>query len=473
MSGRGGGRGRGAYFKAKYGGGRSRTDHAPYDASSSAAWAGDRPAPSPSSPSSWAFAPPRGDAAALRRTLQSLEGESFGRYKQLTGSWSLALPSGGAALLSIDHVQGDAYASPSRVRVFVPPPLARLPAWALACEARQTACADFLARSLAAAAGCRAGSYWQGLPSAQSQGSWGSEKGGQLFVDAPGQAVLRRTTVQLRSCAANQGGFGPSGGGAPSAPESTGVEARLSVALPGRGRSILGHQAAAILTQQLPEAVEAALLSSSLGLDDLRRHCESVEDSRALRDALESRGLAAFVGDGSLLPRAGGADDRPMSLSSSPELWNGPPELSVELLTPNGGMVRGTGFPRGLTVIVGGGFHGKSTLLAALQRGVYDHAPGDGRERVVALCDAVKVRAEDGRHVSSVDVSPLISTLPRGGGTRAFSSADASGSTSQAASIAEAVEAGSRLLLVDEDTSATNLMIRDARMRELVAAERE
>lgn len=150
-----------------------------------------------------------------------------------------------------------------------------------------------------------------------------------------------------------------------------------------------------------------------------------------------------------------------------------PDTLRVEFDVPNAGRVFGMGVPDGVTLIVGGGYHGKSTLLSAIELGVYDHAPGDGRDRVVTVADAVKIRAEDGRSVRGVDISPFISNLPFGRDTEAFTTDDASGSTSQAANIAEALEYGTSLILIDEDTSATNFMIRDHRMQELIAKDKE
>lgn len=140
---------------------------------------------------------------------------------------------------------------------------------------------------------------------------------------------------------------------------------------------------------------------------------------------------------------------------------------------PNKGVVTGMGIPKGVTLIVGGGYHGKSTLLDALQIGVYNHIPGDGRELVVSNPCTAKIRAEDGRRIEKVDISPFIDNLPFGQPTTAFSTEDASGSTSQAANIVEALEAGAEVLLMDEDTSATNFMIRDHRMQELVAKPKE
>jgi predicted ABC-class ATPase len=186
---------------------------------------------------------------------------------------------------------------------------------------------------------------------------------------------------------------------------------------------------------------------------------------------LDEKGLVAFVHDMSILPRRSGVDDRPLTQNVVPFYY--PPELEVELSVPNRGRVKGMGIPNGLTLIVGGGFHGKTTLLSAIERGVYPHIPGDGREFVATLPSAVKIRAEDGRNIEKVDISPFISHLPQGKDTIRFSTENASGSTSQAANIIEALEMNARLLLIDEDTSATNFMVRDERMQELVTKEKE
>ena len=203
--------------------------------------------------------------------------------------------------------------------------------------------------------------------------------------------------------------------------------------------------------------------------ESARLHVETVEDADHLRRLLPELGLVAFVADGAILPRESGASDRPLGDGAVP--FESPEEYRVEVDLPNRGIISGMGVPEGVTLVAGGGFHGKSTLLSALSWGVYDHEPGDGRELVVALGDAVKIRAEDGRSVSGVDISAMIGELPGGRSTEDFSTPNASGSTSQAANIAEAIEAGTSLLLVDEDTSATNFMIRDERMRELVRSE--
>lgn len=252
--------------------------------------------------------------------------------------------------------------------------------------------------------------------------------------------------------------------------EETGqIELRFSATLPAAGRTILGLKAATLLCDWIPQIVRAALLYSNQDRKKLFLHIQYVEDQEFLRGQLSSRGLVAFVANGSVLPRKSGVSSLPMS--SNVVRFTSPPELEVQLDSPHAGRITGMGIPKGITVLTGGGFHGKSTLLEALQLGIYNVVHGDGRERVVSDTTSVKIRAEDGRSVSGVNISPFISNLPGGKGTRSFSTEDASGSTSMAANIIEAVELGAKTLLIDEDASATNMLVRDARMSTLIKAE--
>ncbi|CAK9066476.1 unnamed protein product [Durusdinium trenchii] len=253
-----------------------------------------------------------------------------------------------------------------------------------------------------------------------------------------------------------------------------GEEARLTLSLPARGRSIEGYRAAEIVGG-LCEAVEGSLFASALDSAGLKEHIEAVEDQDALRSSLSKLGLVAFVGNGAVLPRKSGVDDRPMTTKDSPNLvaFQSPSSMEVTISLPHAGQVTGMGMKKGVTVIVGGGFHGKSTLLQALQLGIYNKVPGDGREHVVCDPSAVKIRAEDGRSVRCTDISPFINNLPFGKATTEFTTGDASGSTSQAANIIEALEVGALTLLVDEDTCATNFMIRDEKMKALVSPDKE
>jgi predicted ABC-class ATPase len=374
------------------------------------------------------------DLRDLAGTLTRLDGRGYKAYKEIAGDYDAD-----GFRLVIDHVQGDPFAEPSRLRALVPPRTAGLPDWALSGEPRLQATADFLNRS-----------FLETLRTySEPRGSGNS---GELLVLRPGQEVLVRTSLTVS----------PDGA----------VEARFRAGMPARGRTILGAEAMTLLTVDAVRAVTAGLVFTALDADALRRHVETVEDARALREQLAGRGLVAFVGDGARLPRHSGIDDRPL-LDDGVIPFRSPPELRVTLTAPNAGDVTGMGIPAGVTLIVGGGFHGKSTLLRALERGVYDHVPGDGRERVVTDATAVKVRAEDGRSVAGTDISNFIGRIPGGGDTRFFVTTNASGSTSQAAAIVEALEVGARVLLLDEDTSATNFMIRDARMQALIADEHE
>lgn len=370
----------------------------------------------------------------LRATLARLDRGPYPAYRELRGAWAL-----GAVTLFVDHVQGDPFAAPSRVRVRVlrTGQGALDPALDQSSRVRRVALADFLARR-----GARA-------VERHRRGGQGSGKSGLVQIDGPGQEVLERSACRVTD---------------------EWAELRLSAGLPAAGRTILGREATALLLETLPSIAWEAL---RLGPNDgatARQHLDAVEDAQALRAQLRERKIVAFVADGAILPRASGVSQRPLA-GAVP--FESPPELRVTLRAPHAGDVRGMGIPEGLTVVVGGGFHGKSTLLAAIARGVYDHLPGDGRERVVARTDAVVIRAEDGRRVEAVEISPFIGPLPSGGSTQRFSTQNASGSTSQAANIVEAIEAGAGVLIMDEDTCATNFLIRDARMRRLVPPSHE
>jgi predicted ABC-class ATPase len=369
----------------------------------------------------------------LAAALAALDGRGYKAYKAVTGSYDAP-----GMRLIIDHVQGDPFAEPSRLRALFP--AAGLPAWARDDAIRRVATADFLNRRLA-----------DRLLAAAQPGA-GSGRSGELAALRPGQAVLRRSALRVA--------------------EDGGVEARFRAGLPARGRTILGRSAAGLVTEVLPAALRGALVLDEAALAALAEHIRSLEDARALRDQLEPHGLVAFIADGARLARRSGVDDRPLDEPGSLP-FAAPAARRITLHAPNAGPVTGMGVPAGVTLIVGGGYHGKSTLLRAIQLGVYDHIPGDGRERVVTVPHAVKVRAEDGRAAAGVDISNFIGTLPGGAGTDWFTTANASGSTSQAASLVEALEAGCRCLLLDEDTSATNFMIRDARMQALIPREAE
>jgi predicted ABC-class ATPase len=378
----------------------------------------------------------------LASELRRLDGKSYGAYRDLRGR---VYPIGESGLC-LEHVQGDPFAAPSRVRIDVPAAVAGLPALACGSADARRAASDFVQRRLRALLTHRRAHDER--PRDQPKRRTPTGGSGALEIAALGQEVLDRTAVRV----------GADGS----------VVIRLAAGLPAAGRIVLGRAAAELLAEDVPYLLTRAF--GSLDASSLEAHVRAVEDQVAMRDALTGMGLVAFVADGSILPRRSGADDRPMAEALA---FVAPETMRVAMVAPHAGRLTGLAVRRGVTLIAGGGYHGKSTLLQALSRGVYDHVPGDGRERCVTVGSAVGIRAEDGRSVRGVDLRAFIANLPLGRSTEAFDTDDASGSTSQAAAIVEALEVGATALLIDEDTAASNFMIRDARMRALIAAEAE
>ncbi|EHR0757551.1 ABC-ATPase domain-containing protein [Vibrio parahaemolyticus] len=354
----------------------------------------------------------------LTATLKKIEKQNYRAYQQIKGQYDFT-----DFTLFIDHVQGDPYASASRFRA--------TRAWSITglewlkdeSPAFQRAARDFIARSFEQFA----------------------KQENTVSIALNGQTVLDSTAVLFTE---------------------EGIELRFRVNLPAEGRSVLGKKANNILTFHLPKFIRRATLERELDKEAMVKHCQVVEDQSALREQLEAHNLVAFVANGSVLPRIAGNCDLPMKEAVE---FTAPESLQVTLHAPNKGYVTGLGIPKGITLIVGGGFHGKSTLLNAIERSIYDHIPGDGREYIVTDQKAMKIRAEDGRCVHHLNLSNYINHLPMGKDTADLSTQDASGSTSQAAWLQESIEAGATSLLIDEDTSATNFMIRDERMQALVA----
>ena len=373
-------------------------------------------------------------SSELNTLLRQIDHKGYPAYKQLRGEYQFP-----GYVLGIDHVQGDPFAAPSKVSIHVKGGQAAFPQelYRLACQ--KTALEDALLREM--------GKQLRGV-SFQAKGSG---KSGLMSVSTPGQEVLSRSGCQL------DGRTGD-------------ILLRMEIGFPANGRSINARELEKILFDFLPKCVSHSLYYRALDAGKLKKTAELAEDQLAIRQMLADRGLVAFVANGSVLPRESGVSSRPMKQAVP---FQSPASMEVELILPNKGTLRGMGIPRGITLIVGGGYHGKSTLLKALELGVYDHIAGDGREYVITDGTAVKLRAEDGRSVKNVDISYFINNLPNGKDTVKFCTEDASGSTSQAANVIEAMEAGSRVFLIDEDTSATNFMIRDELMQRVVHRELE
>lgn len=368
----------------------------------------------------------------LKRELQRIDGRGYKSYKDLEGQYSFE-----TFILSIDHVQGDPFASPSRVRVIIDNKVAKFPNNLLDLKYRRIAVCDFITRLF----GKNIKKY--------SEKIFGSGKSGLIEISRCPQEILDRTSVIF-----NEGE----------------IEVRFYIGFPAKGRSVLAKELEKILFNIVPTLVKNTLIYDNIDYNGLINRVKLVEDQTYIRENLKSKGLLAFIANNSILPRESGVSSRPLREGKK---FISPKELEVEFNTPNNGVIRGMGIPKGITIIVGGGYHGKSTLLRALELGVYNHIEGDGREFVITEDTALKVRAEDGRAITKTDISLFINNLPNGKDTKIFSTENASGSTSQAANIIEGIEAGANTLLIDEDTSATNFMIRDSIMQQLVAKEKE
>ena len=367
-------------------------------------------------------------ASELREQLKRIDHRSYPAYKELRGQYDF-----GDYILSIDHVQGDPFAAPSRLSVLVSGSRAGFPAELFDTMPKRITLQDQLTRAFGRA--IQKGSF-------QAKGSG---KSGLLSVSRCGQQVLERTALRI------------AGGGA--------ITLRFEAGFPASGRTIQAGELGKMLFTILPEGVRSSLFYERADREKLKRAVRLCENQQFIREKLEELSLCAFVADGSILPRESGVSERPMK-GAVP--FQSPETLRITLALPDGSKISGMGIPKGITLFVGGGYHGKSTILQALQNGVYNHIEGDGREYVITDDTAFKLRAEDGRSISGVDISPFIKNLPNGKDTVHFSTEDASGSTSQAANLMEAAESGSRLLLIDEDTSATNFMIRDQLMSQVI-----
>ena len=374
-------------------------------------------------------------ASDLKKQLLSIHRKSYPAYKSLKGVYDF-----GEYTLSIDHVQGDPFASPSHVTIRIPFSVHRFPKDLYKTPETKAAFEDHLLRRFASQ--IRKFSF-------QAKGSG---KSVLLSVSSCGQEILSRTACEI--CTSK---------------DST-LIFRFHIGFPANGRTINATELEKILFDFLPSCVERGCLYRTCDKKKLTETFELAEDQTFIRKEIHRLGLAAFVADGSILPRQSGVSDLPMKDGVA---FSSPESLRVTLHLPHRGSLSGMGIPRGITLIVGGGYHGKSTLLKALETGVYPHIAGDGREYVITDESAVKLRSEDGRIIKNVDISLFINDLPNGRDTTSFSTLDASGSTSQAAGTVESIEAESRLFLIDEDTSATNFMVRDTFMQQVISREKE
>lgn len=370
----------------------------------------------------------------LRDILHRIDHKGYPAYKDTRGRYEFP-----EFTLSIDHVQGDPFASPSKVSVLLSGKRAGFPEdlWKETC--RRIALQDYLLRQ-----------FGRRIEKVSFKAK-GSGKSGLMSVSRPGQEVLSRSACEINK-------------------DSGDILLRMEVGFPANGRTVNSRELEKILFEFLPECVKGALFYKALPAKEIADWVNLASDQQYIREQLKELGLTAFVADNAILPRESGVSGKPLGQAV---LFHSPKSLEVTMELPFKGTIKGMGIKKGITLIVGGGYHGKSTLLKALEAGVYNHIPGDGREYVITDDTAVKLRAEDGRSIQKVDISMFIHNLPNGKDTKAFITEDASGSTSQAANVVEAMEAGAGVFLIDEDTSATNFMIRDELMQRVVHRDAE
>lgn len=373
-------------------------------------------------------------AAELKQLLDRIDHRGYPAYKDTKGQYQFQ-----GYVFSIDHVQGDPFASPSKVSVQVKGSTAGFPEELYKGRHQRAALQDEMTRQF-----YRAIQKYAFLAK-------GSGKSGLISVSKCGQEVLERTACEIN-------------------PKNGDVKLRFEVGFPANGRTINVREMEKIVYEFLPECVEQSLFYKNCDKKRVRSIIDLAEDQQYIRDELEKNDLIAFVANGAILPRESGVSDKPMKGAVR---FQSPKEMEVTMKLPHKGEISGMGIRRGITLIVGGGYHGKSTLLKALELGVYNHIQGDGREYVITKDDAMKIRAEDGRSIKKTDISMFINDLPNGKDTRGFYTEDASGSTSQAANVIESMEAGASVMLIDEDTSATNFMIRDELMQRVIHRDME
>ena len=373
-------------------------------------------------------------AEDLKELLKKIDRKSYPAYKDTAGKYQFP-----GYVLSIDHVQGDPFAAPSKVSILIRGKEAGFPKELFDKKWKRIALQDMILRL-----------FYRQVDHYSFQAK-GSGKSGLMSVSRCGQEILERSDCQIEE-------------------ESGDLHFRMEIGFPANGRTIQARELEKIFFDFLPECVRKSLFYTSLDKKKWKHNAELSEDQQMIREELKKRNLVAFIANGSVLPRESGVSKRPMK---DAVVFQSPKSMEVTLTLPFYGEIKGMGIAKGITLIVGGGYHGKSTLLEALELGVYNHIKGDGREYVITDDTAFKIRAEDGRSIKDVDISMFINGLPNGKDTKSFYTEDASGSTSQAANVMEGIETGSRLLLIDEDTSATNFMIRDELMQRVVRRDAE
>ncbi len=361
---------------------------------------------------------------ALEEKITSLASKRLKDYPRLAGEYRFP-----DFDLFMDSVPQDADRSPVRARLRVKIADAEIPQVIFNTKEGEVALRDFFTREFSGKT--------TGLSMKKQAG------GGKFYIDRPGREMLETSSVVI---------------------DNGLIEVRFSIDLPNDKGRIPGPALSELLMRRLPRVVRGSIFFKNFESEKLTEWIETYQDATALRKGLDAAGLVAFIADGSVPAGIRKEDDTRKSFRS-------PQELSVTLDVPNRGTIRGMGIPKGVTIIAGGLNSGKELLLQAISAGVYNHVPGDGREFIVSAADTMFVQAEDGRRIENVDISPFISGKFNHEKTSSYRIKRATMLDSQAAAVMEALEIGSSLLLIDENTSAPALLQNDTRMKGLLEAE--
>lgn len=209
----------------------------------------------------------------LKQLLFSINHKSYPAYKSTRGAYQFP-----RYTLSIDHVQGDPFAAPSRVSVHVSGKTAAFPAFLYDTYEKRVALQDYLLRQFARAI------------APYSFRAKGSGKSGLLGISRCGQEILERTACVLN-------------------PSDGSLIVNMEIGFPANGRTIASQELICILFDFLPGCVEKSLFYRALDPKACANVAYLCEDQQAIRAALKEKGLTAFIADGSILPRETGVSD--------------------------------------------------------------------------------------------------------------------------------------------------------------------
>ncbi|MEA2067995.1 MAG: ABC-ATPase domain-containing protein [Verrucomicrobiota bacterium] len=378
------------------------------------------------------------DKKEFYNLLTELDGQPFSEYQQVVGDFDFTRYVIKCAAIDFESEEAD---TPT-FSIRVPQTIAEIPEYLFDSPVRRTAMEDLLLRSLATNIDKIANYDHNGIARRH------------IGMSTPNQKILPRNALLLTK---------------------EYIEVRVQISLPvqpmvidgERLLSIDGEMAQQIFFEDLPEVVSNSLLYCNIDAADADAHVNNMEDADRLRQYLSASGQVAFVAEGALVTRISGSDFPDYERLSPVEVDSA---LIEEVEVPHSGAVRGIGIPNGLTLVLGESNSGRVDLMDAIAQGIYNHVPGDGREHVVTVADAVNIRSEMGRSIQKVDISAFAKELPDGGDPASYSVQSAGSFTSQAASTVEALEAGARVLLFDEHSSSSTFLSSDTRVSSLLGA---